>query len=612
MAKHSVRQGTRSASRARRTRNIVLVVVGVVLALAAVCGFLGYRFYREALQVRDHELAAVQALQGLQDSEQLKDTDALNEAVAQAQEHASAAKEITDGGLWKAASFVPVVGDDVKTVRGMVDVVDGVVGQTLPVLASTMQNLMGAELSGGKGQLNLQPIIDAQDGLIRANELMQEQASAIEDLPTPHIGMVRSAYEQGRDQLTKVADMLDGVSGMVQVAPKMLGADGSRTYLLVAQTTSEQRSGGGLVGSLGTMHTEQGKISVGDFHSNTEFISLGESANDEEHDVFSAPLRFSMDIRDLFAVPDISRVAEMLDNVWQKSEYACPLDGIIVIDPVFIQEMVRINGDITLDNGYVLTGENTAEFMLNSIYKCYEPQEQDGYFEYVAASVMDGAFSNMTTDKMLQVVQAMGSLAENRHFYAYTFHEDEAQYFQDGGLAKSVPSSESEPEVGIYLNEQHGSKMGWYITREGTVTKTSCNGDGSRTYHVTYTLANTITDEELQTATDYILGPTQNSVGSSYVMQGGTSVQRMLFYAPAGGTITDFTSTGNVQDQVNKTMDGKELITNVAYLEPGTSVTYEFNVTTSPKAASDLKIDQSPAGWLESGITYDVDECPAE
>ena len=271
MAKHSVRQGTRSASRARRTRNIVLVVVGVVLALAAVCGFLGYRFYREALQVRDHELAAVQALQGLQDSEQLKDTDALNEAVAQAQEHASAAKEITDGGLWKAASFVPVVGDDVKTVRGMVDVVDGVVGQTLPVLASTMQNLMGAELSGGEGQLNLQPIIDAQDGLVRANELMQEQASAIEDLPTPHIGMVRSAYEQGRDQLTKVADMLDGVSGMVQVAPKMLGADGSRTYLLVAQTTSEQRSGGGLVGSLGTMHTEQGKISVGGIPSRERF-----------------------------------------------------------------------------------------------------------------------------------------------------------------------------------------------------------------------------------------------------------------------------------------------------------------------------------------------------
>ena len=133
--------------------------------------------------------------------------------------------------------------------------------------------------------------------------------------------------------------------------PKLLGQDGPRTYLLVAQTTSEQRSGGGLVGSLGTMQVDNGNISVGEFHSNKEFVALGESATAEEHDVFSDPLYFSFDVRDLFAVPDFSRTAEMLNTVWQRSEYACDIDGVIAIDPLFIQEMVRINGDITLDNG---------------------------------------------------------------------------------------------------------------------------------------------------------------------------------------------------------------------------------------------------------------------
>ena len=64
--------------------------------------------------------------------------------------------------------------------------------------------------------------------------------------------------------------MLDQVNGMVQAMPKLLGQDGPRTYLLVAQTTSEQRSGGGLVGSLGTMQVDNGNISVGEFHSNKE------------------------------------------------------------------------------------------------------------------------------------------------------------------------------------------------------------------------------------------------------------------------------------------------------------------------------------------------------
>ena len=598
-----------SARGAHTTRNILLLVLGVLVVLGAVGGFCAWRFYQQAMDVRDHELAAVEAVSGLQDVSQLRDADTMNAAIEQAQVHASAAKEITDGALWRVASYVPVLGDDVTAVRGMVDVVDGMVGETLPSLASTVQTLMNSGLSGGsEGQLNLQPIVDAQEGFAQANELVQQQADTINALPQPHVGVVRSAYEQGKEQIDKVADMLDQVSGMVQAMPKLLGQDGPRTYLLVAQTTSEQRSGGGLVGSLGTMQVDNGNISVGEFHSNREFLTLGESATVEEHDVFSDPLYFSFDVRDLFAVPDFSRTAEMLNTVWQRSEYACDIDGVIAIDPLFIQEMVRINGDVTLDNGQVLTGDNTAEFMLNGIYKAFDPDTQDMYFEYVASAVMDGAFSNMTMDKMMQIAQAMGTLAEGRHFYAYTFHEDEAEYFQGAGFAKNAPDSETDPEVGIYMNEQNASKLGWYLRRSSTITRTACNADGSQTYHVTFSITNTLTSDEMASATTYILGGAQPGV-DGIVAPAGTSAQRMLFYAPAGGSITNLTASGDVRDQENKTMDGKNLITNVAYIAPGETVTFDFDVTTSAKAESDLRLDQTPAGWLDENVTYDTSAC---
>lgn len=598
-----------SARGAHTTRNILLLVLGVLVVLGAVGGFCAWRFYQQAMDVRDHELAAVEAVSGLQDVSQLRDADTMNAAIEQAQVHASAAKEIADGALWRVASYVPVLGDDVTAVRGMVDVVDGMVGETLPSLASTVQTLMNSGLSGGgEGQLNLQPIVDAQEGFAQANELVQQQVDTINALPQPHVGVVRSAYEQGKEQINKVADMLDQVNGMVQAMPKLLGQDGPRTYLLVAQTTSEQRSGGGLVGSLGTMQVDNGNISVGEFHSNKEFVALGESATAEEHDVFSDPLYFSFDVRDLFAVPDFSRTAEMLNTVWQRSEYACDIDGVIAIDPLFIQEMVRINGDITLDNGQVLTGDNTAEFMLNGIYKAFDPDTQDMYFEYVASAVMDGAFSNMTMDKMMQIAQAMGTLAEGRHFYAYTFHEDEAEYFQGAGFAKNAPDSETDPEVGIYMNEQNASKLGWYLRRSSTITRTACNADGSQTYHVTFSITNTLTSDEMASATTYILGGAQPGV-DGIVAPAGTSAQRMLFYAPAGGSITNLTASGDVRDQENKTMDGKNLITNVAYIAPGETVTFDFDVTTSAKAESDLQLDQTPAGWLDENVTYDTSAC---
>lgn len=411
-------------------------------------------------------------------------------------------------------------------------------------------------------------------------------------------GTVKKAYQQGKDQLDNIADLVGQVSNATHMLPSFLGQNGARTYLLAAQTTSETRSGGGLVGSLGTMTADHGKIAVGDFHPNGEFVN-GNNGTAEEHAVFNRPLGFSFDVRDTFAVPDVSRNAEMLNASWQRSQYACNIDGLISVDPVFIQKMVEINGPVTLSNGTVLTGENTAEYMLNTIYKDVPVAQQDEYFEYIAKTVMDGAFGNMTVDKMMKVAQSIGDLAENRHFYAYTFHDDEAKYFQGAGLAKNAPESETNPETGIYISEQNPSKMGWYIDRTSEVTKT-----GDKTYHVKYTLTNRMTSTEMATCTSYILGGEQKGVGGVPVAPSGTSAQRVLIYAPAGGSIGSIAVTGDVRDRSNATMDGKPLNSSMAYIAPGKSVTYEFDVTVSDKATANMKLDQTPCGKMTNDVKY--------
>lgn len=83
--------------------------------------------------------------------------------------------------------------------------------------------------------------------------------------------------------------------------------------------------------------------------------------------------------------------------------------------------------------------------------------------------------------------------------------------------------------MGIYLNEQNPSKLGWYIDRKAQITKTGQNADGSKTYHVTYTLTNTLTSSEMATCTGYILGGEQAGVTGKPVAAPGTSAQRMLF-----------------------------------------------------------------------------------
>ena len=141
--------------------------------------------------------------------------------------------------------------------------------------------------------------------------------------------------------------------------------------------------------------------------------------------------------------------------------------------------------------------------------------------------------------------------------------------------------------------------MGWYIDRTSEVTKT-----GDKTYHVKYTLTNRMTSTEMATCTSYILGGEQKGVGGVPVAPSGTSAQRVLIYAPAAGSIGSIAVTGDVRDRSNATMDGKPLNSSMAYIAPGKSVTYEFDVTVSDKATADMKLDQTPCGKMTNDVKY--------
>lgn len=588
--------GRRVQSRGTRNVVIILACIAVAIGMAIVCGL---TFYQQARSVKSHESQAVAALSGISGSEVLKDGGISSTAITQAQDHTAKAKSIAHGPLWSIASVLPGVGNDVKTVRGMTEVLDDLTQRSLPTISSMSHKLATAQLNSQDGVLNLKPLVSIQSDFATVSTRMKHQLDTYDSLPTPKIGMIANAYRQGKERLASVVGAVDHLNSVMQMMPAILGQNGARTYLIAVQTTSEQRSGGGLVGSVGTLQANQGNVSVGEFRADAELINGG-NGNAEEYAVFNGPLAFSLDVRDTFAVPNLKRNAEMLAATWQRSPYASEVDGFIAIDPVFIQEMVKLNGNVTLQDGTVLTGNNMAQYLLNTIYKDVPVAQQDAYFEYIAQTVMDQAFSNLNATKMMAMANSIGDLIEQRHFYAYTTHADETKYFQESGIS----GKESTPQVGIYLNEQNPSKLGWYIDRKATVTKSATNKDGSRSYHVKYTLTNTLTDSEIASANTYILGGVQKGVENKPVAESGTSVQRMLFYAPAGGSIGKISSKGDVRDQRETTMDGKQLTTSVAYLAPGESVTFEFDVTTSPKAPAELTIDQTPSGKLRNEVDY--------
>ena len=260
-------------------------------------------------------MAAVETVKQVKDITNTMDPATLPKIIKPMQQHTSAARAIAHGGLWKLAAMVPVYGDDIRAVQGMTEVADDLASKTLPKISDTLITVMSSDLSADDSQINMQPILDLKDAVNEANTQVQQQCKKMKDLPTPHTGVVKNAYNQALDQVSNIADKLGQGSEALSILPDFLGQDGGRTYLIYATTTSEVRSSGGLGGSLGSMTTNNGSIQIGDFYPNTEFEGIS-VCSQSMRDLFT----FTFDLRDQEVDPDFNGVAKNMATIWQRSK----------------------------------------------------------------------------------------------------------------------------------------------------------------------------------------------------------------------------------------------------------------------------------------------------
>ncbi|RYQ51280.1 DUF4012 domain-containing protein [Bifidobacterium pseudolongum] len=591
----------------RKRRRVWPWVVGiltiVVLTLAAV-GVMGFQLFKQAKQVQAHENSAIAMLSKFSsgDAETLANAgDILPQIAHETQQ----AQDIAHGGLWNTAAKMPFIGSDISTVQGMTAAINDIVQDSIPQFVNVLKTLNDAQIANGDNGVNLQPIIDAVEPLKKANASFQQQVRDYDALPTPSISMIRSAYDKGETQLNDLADRVNALSNTFQILPTLLGDGQQRTYAVMAMTPSEMRSSGGLIGSVGDLTTSNGTVHIGDFRPNGDYLPYGigdHSADMKRVFTDEGPLHMSFDIRDLAVFPNTADSAVAMQSVWNRTPWGqgVPLDGVIMVDPVFLQQLIAINGNVTLPDGTVLTGENTAEFLMNTVYQKYPENETDVLFGVVAGQAMKSMFSHMDMGKLYKTGEMLGTMAKGRHFTMYAFDEHVEQGIQAAGFTGQTPNSEDDPSVGIYLTEQNPSKMGWYIKREAKIQRVNC--DDGDLYHVEFMVHNTMTEDEAKTLPMYITGNNSNNTGKA--------MEKILFYAPQGGSISNLMQLGGKVDAVKETtIDGVNTYETYVQVNPGQIATFTFDVRVSEKATAPLTIDQTPMGWVDDGITYLDPKC---
>lgn len=595
-APHGTRRRMSAAHIARirrkhRRRRILLAICALLLAMIAYIAYMGY----SALQAKRGIEQAVQGASAASSAIQSGDAQAAQSAIAMFSQGIDQAHRQTSQPAWAVPEIIPYYGTDVRIVRNVVDILNDISEKALPELSASAADLDVDSISFKDSTISMPGLAGAADGLARASTTLNDANVELRDLPTPHIPALAEALDQATGKLDGIADLVDVFSRIAQVAPGMLDLNNSspRTYLVIAQNNAEVRPTGGLPASWGTLNVHGGSIAISDFMSETGLPVLDQPVLEETAEELGLFGRKLATIpHDVNFTPDYPRAAQLAQAMWKNAKQQ-DTDGVIMIDPVLLQDLLKVTGGLTTSAGVRLDGTNAVQYLLHDTY--YEnltPVEQDRVFSTVAHDAFQHIASS-ANGKSGELLRALMASTANGHLKIWSSHADEQIHLSGSAVAGELETKPAQPTVGVYFSDGTQGKMDWYLDREVTTEKTKDLSSGAQQYNVRVTMKNTLDESDVASLPRYVSGEGMSERSDD--IQVGEIWTVVYVYAPADGRLVNWKlSDGKSFDAVT-THKGLTVGVKRVILKPGETFNFNVTVQTSPHAAGErLTVRQTP------------------
>jgi hypothetical protein len=521
---------------ARSARLWVPVTLGVLLLAIIGLGIAGWQIGERGFAAKDELEQAIPLAKKAQEQVLAGDQAGATATVDELAVHAAEARRLTDDPLWRAFEWVPVAGPNLQAVRVASTSVDQLVdGVVRPATTLSLDALKPA--GGAIDLVALADLANVVNGVADTiDEVSTELASVERD---QLIGPVADGIGQLDEAVGQVQPMIGPASTALEVLPKALGADGPRNYLLLFQNNAEARGTGGNPAALLLVNVTDGKITIAQQASSSDFQN-GRATPIVELDPETEALygdkigRYMMDVT---LTPDFAETSELIRAFWAES-FGSQVDGVVSFDPVALGYLLGATGPVTLPSGEKLTADNTASTVLNEVYFRYdEPEAQDAFFAAAAASVFKVITSGSGEADVL--VEALArSVDEGRLMYAPS-DAAEAEFIAGSRITGALPAENDEQTVvGVYVNDVTQGKMDYYLQLDAIAATDSCTVDSATapTFTTTATLTSTVRPEDVDGLAEYI-------ATGKYFPKGDISSDVVL-YGPVGSTFQSATLDG--------------------------------------------------------------------
>src|SRR5579884_142482 len=256
------------------------------------------------------------------------------------------------------------------------------------------------------------PSLDqARARLARAEGLLAE-------LP---LAALEPEVRQAVQALTAKLPALRAAVEALLVLPDLLGTDGPRTYLLLAQNREELRPTGGYIGTAGIVRVANGQLTYAEFGTSVVY-DLPPDRLVPPPAPLARYLRSSYwHLRDANWWPDFPSSAEQMAYFYNQVRGE-PLDGVIAFDQRTLELLLEVTGPIEVpEYGETLTAANLQERL--DYYVHADPGRADEWerkaFVGMAAAAVLRSLASAPPEQLPAYARAVGRALAGKHLLVY-------------------------------------------------------------------------------------------------------------------------------------------------------------------------------------------------
>ncbi len=338
------------------------------------------------------------------------------------------ARHLDRDPLLQAARLLPVAGRQADGVLGLIAAADA--ASVTAIAATDVLLAFARQPDGDSSATSVQQgvsFLRSQADTMAAVRAGRDETRRRRDaLPRGLLSPLAGAAGRLDAALGRLDGLLDAYERAAALLPRMLGFDGPRRYLVLAQNETEAFPSGGLISNYGLAAFEDGRLTAIQFEYFVNLFDRWQRLSGGAYVEPPAPLKryllreVSWGLGEAGWLPDFPTTARTAQR-FVRLGGGPPVDGVIALDLRFVAELLRLFGPLTVaDYGVTVAAADLDEQVLHLTRdeSTLPGAPGKGFLSSLAGALLDRVFSAPRAE-WPALLRLLDRTARERHLQLY-------------------------------------------------------------------------------------------------------------------------------------------------------------------------------------------------